>query len=123
MKLERPVDTLLPGEIVRWLKQASTFTRVHGEAHFQFFTKARKAHGLDNEGIEHWRAFNEMAYVSIDPVHERVQSLWLSATPWIRVRISLPSPLCKLVKCLLLYWSENTMAETISPERLSVLKS
>ncbi|KAI0459921.1 hypothetical protein F5B21DRAFT_202746 [Xylaria acuta] len=71
-------------ELVGWMQQTSTLPRVHRAVHYQLFTAARELHGLENEAIEHLRAIDDMAYISLDPIDSRLQSFWLSATPWIK---------------------------------------
>jgi hypothetical protein len=71
------------GKLVKSLKDINTCPRVHYEAHHQLFTAARELDGLDKEALEPLRAIDERAYVSIDPVHQRLQSLWLSAPSWL----------------------------------------
>ncbi|KAI1122126.1 hypothetical protein F5Y10DRAFT_81846 [Nemania abortiva] len=71
-------------ELVEWLHRASTFPRVHREAHYQLFTAARQLHGLEDEAIEHFRAIDERAYVSFNPIDSKIQNIWLSVTPCIR---------------------------------------
>ncbi|KAI0490586.1 hypothetical protein F4859DRAFT_13009 [Xylaria cf. heliscus] len=71
-------------ELVGWMQQASTSPRVHRAAHNQLFTAARELHRLDGEAIEHLRAIDDMAYVSLNPIDSRLQSFWLSTTPWVK---------------------------------------
>lgn len=73
---------LRPGKLVKSLKDINTCPRVHYEAQDQLFTAARELHKLDKEALEPLRAIDERAYVSIDPVHQRLQNLWLSAPSW-----------------------------------------
>ncbi|TGJ83883.1 hypothetical protein E0Z10_g4892 [Xylaria hypoxylon] len=71
-------------ELVCRLEKARTFPRVQRQAHSQLFTLAQDSHKLDKEAVDHLRAFDEMAYVSIDPVELRIQHIWLSTAPWIK---------------------------------------
>ncbi|KAI0447490.1 hypothetical protein F4803DRAFT_546008 [Xylaria telfairii] len=70
-------------ELVDWMQRTTTIPRVHRMAHYRQFTAARELHGLENEAIEHLRAIDDMAYVSLNPVDSRLQSFWLSSTPWV----------------------------------------
>lgn len=93
------VNTPLLGELVRWLQRTSTFPRVHREVYSQLFTATRELHKLDSEAIEHCRAVDEMAYFRFDPIDLKIQSLWMSAAPWVRVSaISL-----SLISCVFLF--------------------
>ncbi|RYC65385.1 hypothetical protein CHU98_g821 [Xylaria longipes] len=71
-------------ELVGWMQRASTFPRVHRAVHYQLFTAARELHRLEGEAVEHLRAIDDMAYVSLNPIDSRLQSFWLSTTPWVR---------------------------------------
>lgn len=75
------------GELVDWLQKASTFPRVPEEAHSQLFTAARELHGLEGEALQHLTAIDEMAYVNLHSFDSRIQRIWLSTAPWIKVSV------------------------------------
>ncbi|GAP83975.2 hypothetical protein SAMD00023353_0602570 [Rosellinia necatrix] len=85
-KLFTHIEGLLKkhGEVVSWLKQITTFPRVHRLAHYGLFTTTLELHELKEGAIGHWSAIDEMAYINFHPIDSRIQNMWLRASPWVR---------------------------------------
>ncbi|KAI0977087.1 hypothetical protein F4678DRAFT_411750 [Xylaria arbuscula] len=93
-RLHAHVDSLSKKhrEVTCWLREVRKFPRVLGHAHRQLFETAQEYYGLDNEALDHWRAMDEMAYTSIDPVELWIENIWFSVKPWVeRIARCLPT--------------------------------
>ncbi|KAI1305750.1 hypothetical protein F5Y03DRAFT_151068 [Xylaria venustula] len=84
-KLSAHMESLMKKhrEVLCWLKTVRNFPRVVGRTHRQLFKHAQEYHRLGNDALDHWRAIDEMAYISINPVELWIENVWFSVEPWV----------------------------------------
>ncbi|KAI1171825.1 hypothetical protein F4777DRAFT_33545 [Nemania sp. FL0916] len=71
-------------ENVYWVQQISRVPRVNREVQRQLLTAAQEQHGLSGEALDSQRAIDDIGCINSDPIVAKIESIWLSAAPWIR---------------------------------------